>query len=343
MILMAVNPGVSLLIGLGVLLVAGLIFWPRRGLISLWNRARLNTQRVRIEDALKFLFNCEYKNIACRLNSIAGNLNISVDKAAQLLGRLQSMGLIKLEGDDFFLTEAGKSYALRIIRVHRIWEKYLADETGVDQMEWHGAADHKEHEMSIEAANVLAAQMGNPVFDPHGDPIPSSKGEIPLHKGRPLNSLKKGDMAVIVHVEDEPQAIYAQLVALDLYPGMEIYVLDVLDGKIQFVANGEECTLTLLFAGSITVEMISREAAVQPKYELLSSLKLGEEAEVKGISANCRGQQRRRLMDLGIVPGAIVKAELKSASGDPVAYQILNATIAIRRDQADYIFIEKQT
>lgn len=335
------SPGIALLAGISGLLILALIFWPNKGLFFLWARARRNTQRVLLEDALKYLFDCEYKHIPCRLNSIAGNLGISADRSTKLLSRLRSMGLIEWQNDTFHLTDAGRSYALRIIRVHRIWERYLADETGVSQMEWHGEADSIEHHISLETADKLAARLGNPVYDPHGDPIPSSQGELPAHTGLPLSSLQKGDVARIVHIEDEPHAIYAQLVALDLYPGMLIYVLDVSEGKIEFAADGEECVLATLFAASITVERLPERAPAPLRFDMLSSLQPGEQARIKGISPNCRGQQRRRLMDLGIVPGTLISAELMSASGDPVAYRILGALIAIRKDQANYIFIER--
>lgn len=340
--LLAINPGIMLLIGTLTTLALAWVFWPKTGLVALWSKSRMNTKRVLLEDALKFLFDCEYKGISCDINSIAGNLNVSADRAARLLDRLRVMGLISIEAQAFQLTDTGRSYALRIIRVHRIWERYLADETGIAQVEWHGEADYQEHKMSVEAADELAAQMGNPVFDPHGDPIPSAEGELPAHRGQSLSNLREGDIARIIHIEDEPHAIYEQLAALGLYPGMQVYVLDVTDGKITFAADGEECTLTFLFASSITVERVAQpEAPISRKHDLLSSLQLGEKAEIAGISPNCRGQQRRRLMDLGIVPGTIVSAEMRSAGGDPVGYRILGATIAIRRNQADLIFIKK--
>jgi DtxR family Mn-dependent transcriptional regulator len=55
------------------------------------------------------------------------------------------------------------------------------------------------------------------------------------------------------------------------------------------------------------------------------------------LSSNCRGAQRRRLLDLGVVPGTEIEAELPSASGDPVAYRIRGALIALRRQQAEWI------
>lgn len=339
--LMTAHPGITLLIGISGLLALAAAFWPQKGLLARIARGRLNTQRVLLEDALKFFFDCEYKNISCRLNSIAGSLHISADSATRLLSRLRSMGLIQLQEDSFRLTDAGRSYALRIIRVHRIWERYLADETSIGQMEWHGEADLKEHHLSLEAADQLAAQMGNPVFDPHGDPIPSARGELPAYTGQPLSALKEGDIARIIHIEDEPRAIYAQIVALGLYPGMQVYVMDITEERIQFAANGEECVLAPFFAANITVEKLSAREPIQQKAELLSSLKAGESATIKGLSANCRGQQRRRLMDLGIVPGAQITASFRSASGDPVAYRVLGTTVAIRRSQADNIFIER--
>lgn len=338
---MVVNPGMALLVGtLGMVAAAG-VFWPKKGLVALLAKGRLNTQRVLLEDALKFLFDCEYKNIPCYLNSIAGSLHISADNATRLLDRLRTMGLIQLQQDTFRLTDAGRSYALRIIRVHRIWERYLADETGIGEMDWHGQADFKEHQMTLEDADQLAAQMGNPVFDPHGDPIPSSQGELPAYTGQPLSALEEGAIARIVHIEDEPATIYAQIVALGLYPGMQVYVMDKTEDRIQFAANGEECVLTPFFATNITVKKLPAREPIQKKPGLLSSLKIGESAAVKGISPTCRGQQRRRLMDLGMVPGTIITAAFRSASGDPVAYQLLGTTIAIRKSQADHIFIER--
>lgn len=336
------RPAWMLLSGLLSLMVLAGIFWPKFGLHALYKRSRLNRQRVWLEDALKYLFDCEYTKNSCNLNSIAGNLHISTDRTAKLLNRLRSLGLITMESEaELKLTDAGRSYALRIIRVHRIWERYLADETGIEPMEWHGEADLQEHQLSPKAADRLAARMGNPVFDPHGDPIPTVEGDLPLHRGTSLSTLEEGTLAQIVHLEDEPQTVYEQLMALGLYPGMQVYVMDKTDGKITFAADGEECILTTLFAASITVEPLKSKEKIREKSELLSSLELGESAEITGISPNIRGQQRRRLMDLGIVPGAVIRAELESASKDPIGYRVLDTTVGIRRQQADLIFIKR--
>ena len=88
------------------------------------------------------------------------------------------MGLLISHHETLQLSSEGRSYALRIIRIHRLWEKYLADETGVDEREWHHSAEEFEHKLTPTDADALAAQIGNPVFDPHGDPIPSTDGDF---------------------------------------------------------------------------------------------------------------------------------------------------------------------
>jgi len=76
-------------------------------------------------------------------------------------------------------------------------------------------------------------------------------------------------------------------------------------------------------------------------FERLSSLDLGQEARVTGLSALCRGVERRRLLDLGVVPGTVVSAELRSPGGDPTAYRIRGAMIALRRVQADLVHVQR--
>ncbi|MCB0650870.1 MAG: FeoA domain-containing protein [Saprospiraceae bacterium] len=339
-----ITPLIALLFGLLVTMLTGWFFWPNSGLNAKWKRASINTKRVLLEDALKHIYDCEYKSTSASLNSIAGNLNISGDQAARLIARLESMGLIQSTTKQLELTDVGRSYALRVIRVHRVWERYLADETSLGEMEWHNDADYKEHVMTIEEANELAASIGNPVFDPHGDPIPTASGELPEPSGILLNDLEAGQFARIIHLEDEPQTIYAQLIALGMYPGMLIRMNNKSAEKVSFIANGEERVLAPIFANNVTVDIIpEKEDSIEDNLRRLTDLKIGEQAEVVRISAACRGQQRRRLMDFGIVPGTIIMPELRSAGGDPTAYRILGTTIALRKEHARYIFVKQNS
>lgn len=333
------DPLLTLLIGSGIILLAVISFFPRKGLFARIKHTKTLSKKVLIEDALKHLYHCEYGGIGCSIDSVAGKLSIPEDDAAELVAKLEEMGMISSQQNNLRLSSEGRSYALRIIRVHRLWEKYLADETSVDELEWHHSAEEFEHKLSPSDADELAAQIGNPVFDPHGDPIPSNKGDLPEKKGKPLTELKFGEFASIIHIEDEPDAIYQQLVAEGLYPGMQVRMLEESRERVRFTANGEECVLAPLFAKNITVAPIILEKPIEGKFRNLSSLKIGEKGIVLGISKALRGQQRRRLMDLGVVPGTEITAELQSAVGDPMVYSIKGASIALRKKQTDLIYL----
>ncbi|GBD91373.1 iron-dependent repressor IdeR [bacterium BMS3Abin04] len=335
------NPVESLIIFSLIVASLTVIFLPRKGLLAKWKHTIRSTERVLIEDALKHLYDREYNQLGCTLQSIAGNLEINSDKATNLVERLEKLGLINSKDGKLSLTPKGRSYALRVIRVHRLWEKYLSEKTGVPEIDWHDKAEWKEHELTPEQADDLAASIGNPLFDPHGDPIPTSDGRIPRKEGVPLSSLKEGNAARIIHIEDEPKAVYAQLLALDLHLGSQIIMIENTRERIKFESDGDEKVLAPIFAANVTVKLFERKTDVQKNFITLSNLKVGEKGTVLKISNALRGQERRRLMDFGIVPGAEIAVEMKSPSGDPTAYLIRDAIIAFRKNQSDHIFIKK--
>ncbi len=335
------DPLMALLAGILSLAILIALFLPDHGIVSKITRMRKDRSRELIEDALKHLYDCEYKGVDCSLNSISGSLSIGGEKTAKVISNLEAMDLISSSENRISLSPQGRSYALRIIRIHRLWERHLADNTSVQETDWHSVAEKKEHETTREEADKLAARLGNPLVDPHGDPIPSITGEIPKREGVTLNNLENGKVAAILHIEDEPKEVYAQLSALGLYPGMQIYLLENSKNKIRFEADGEECLLAPILASNVTVIPISENQVVKEKFESLSALRQDEAAMIVGISRAMRGQQRRRLLDFGVVPGTIVKAQLKSLSGDPTGYEIRGATIALRKNQSNLIYIKR--
>lgn len=335
------NPLLALLIGSALLGMALLLLWPQTGLLWRWRKTQSLSERVLLEDALKHLYHQEYKNRMGTLESLSGALHIPQEQAARLLARIEQLELVKAQASGFGLTAEGRSYALRIIRMHRLWERYFADETGLAETQWHQEAEQREHHTTAEQAEVLAMQMGNPVHDPHGDPIPTAAGELPPPQGLPLTDFPKGTAGRITHIEDEPEALYAQLVAQGLYPGMVVRVLDKSPSRILCTADGEEIKLAPVVAANVTVVPLPQEEEWHKPHETLASLRVGETATVTGISRACRGLQRRRLMDLGLVPGTVITAELRSMSGNPMAYNIRGATIALRKDQAGFVHIRR--
>lgn len=321
--------------------LAAVIFWPRRGLLSRL-QARGVSERTRVEDALKHLYDCEYQGLPCTAESLAGVLGISRGRSMQLLARLKARGLARSAGAMVELTEPGRLYALQVIRSHRLWERYLADRTGLEPSEWHAEAEQREHTLTPSEADALSASLGHPRYDPHGDPIPGADGWMPPAAGIPLTTLSVGDAAAIVHLEDEPPEAYDRLVRAGLGPGTRLEVLSSSAGELRIRASGREHVLDPVVASKISVERLPTGGGPEPDVETLAVLRPGESARVVRISAACQGPQRRRLLDLGVVPGTRITARLRSAAGDPVAYEIRGALIALRREQAEWILVRRE-
>ncbi len=328
----------STIVGTVTLLVC---FWPQTGLFWKWRRGLTSTRRVLMEDALKNLYDEEYNGITSTINGLSGALGINRNEAARLLVRLEEIRLVHAHAYGFQLTQDGRKEALRMIRIHRLWERYLADETGLEQTEWHKRAEKLEHSVTAQQVEALVAYTGNPTYDPHGDPIPTASGKLPPKKGKPLTDLEVNDVAKIIHIEDEPGAVFAQLVAEGLHPGLQIRLLEKAVRHLTFIAAGEEIKLAPVVAANVTVVVLPVEDQSLGPFETLASLDIDEVAEVLSISRNCRGQQRRRILDLGVIPGTVISVAMRSASGDPTAYNIRGATIALRKTQAELIRIHR--
>ena len=335
-----INPFIALAVFIAIILLVIYIYLPKKGLLFNYNKVRTNTKRVLIEDALKHMYDYESHQLITTLNSIAGNLGVSVDKASKIVENLKKLNLVKLDNQSLTLTKDGKSYALRVIRIHRLWENYLAEETGVGEVDWHDEAEKVEHKLTQQDADELAARMGNPKFDPHGDPIPDTHGNILENKGKFLNSLEIGNIAKVIHIEDEPKAIYLKLLEKGLYPGKQVLIVDKSNKNITIAADGDEFDLGSIVASKVTVEVLDQKEFSNEKLRTLMDLKPGEVGEVVNVSPNCRGQQRRRLLDFGIVPGSSVSIHMHSPLNDPTAYLVKETIVALRKNQANKVLIK---
>lgn len=336
------TPALYLIVGLLVMLLLALVFWPQQGLWARWRRMRRITERVLIEDALKHLFQVESRGERPTLQSIAGALQVNPNQAASLLAEMSRLELVSQAGDRPQLTAKGAQAALQVIRAHRLWERYLAEETGYSEAEWHDQAEQREHRLTPAAADALSARLGHPTHDPHGDPIPTAAGEIQPHGGVPLTARQPNESLRIVHVEDEPETVYAQLVAEGLYPGMQVRLVEVTPQRVRFLADGEEHLLAPLVAANISVVPLADEMALaEEPQETLDRLPAGETAEVLQISRRARRPERQRFMDLGILPGTQIEVELAGPAGDPRAYRVRGSVIALRKEQAQMITIQR--
>ena len=320
-----------------------LIIWFFYKLISGKNvlHSKLKKQKTIIEDILKQLYHVEQSNRTATVSDLAGALEIRRRNILPVVVEMTTSRLIKANDEILKLTNKGREYALKIIRVHRLWEKYLAEKTGHQQSDWHYLAEKMEHEMDEEAITKLSSSLGDPMFDPHGDPIPSASGKVAKVKWVPLPSYSENKPAKIVHIEDEPGVIYQQILAKRIFVGSHIKIKKSNNKEITIISEGQEHQFSPIIAANISVEPLNEDESYEENAVRLSALAKGETAEVLGISKECRGDNRRRLLDLGILPGTQIKVDLSSPMRDPIAYRVRNTSIALRNSLADKILINR--
>ncbi|MYN67130.1 MAG: metal-dependent transcriptional regulator [Acidobacteria bacterium] len=335
------DPALALIV-FGIAAAAAVVsFWPRIGLAPRLRRLLRLSERVLLEDAVKHIYTCERTGRVCSLESLAGRLEVSRTRAAVLLSRLGAMRLVHTGGDGPTVTDEGRQSALRLVRTHRMWERYLADRTGVPASDWHDEAERMEHALSVDEVDALDTRLGHPRWDPHGDPIPTSTGDVPPDQGLGLASAQPGRTVEILHLEDEPREIYDGLIRDGLVLGGRLDVVARTDGSVQLRSGGREWEIDTVAAGNVTVQYLPPGERAETSRTTLLDAAAGETVRVTAISRACQGTQRRRLLDLGVVRGTPITPELASAAGDPVAYRIRGALIALRRTQAAWIHVER--
>ncbi|MHB1307927.1 MAG: metal-dependent transcriptional regulator [Limisphaerales bacterium] len=296
--------------------------------------------RVLMEDALKHLHEWESQGRTATMESAAGALGVDPVRAAAILSRLRERHLLTSKGAEFGLNEDGRLYAVQILRTHRLYETWLARETSVPATEWHRQAHAAEHSLPSAAVDALADRLNNPRFDPHGDPIPTREGLLPPAKRIPLDAWPAGQAALIDHIEDEPEGLFRRIEALGLRPGMVLRSRPTEAGSFELRVEGRQVDVVPELAGMIHLTSLPEDQPDETEVSRLSTLRPGGRAVIRRLSPACGGAERRRLLDLGLVPGTPIRCEFSSPFGSPVSYLVRGALIALRREQAERILIE---
>jgi DtxR family transcriptional regulator, Mn-dependent transcriptional regulator len=324
---------------IAVLVVAALLA-PEQGVRARWRHHRAALGRERAENALKHLLGQAAAGESASLSSLQGVLRSSDRELLALTERLGREGLMRADGDRFRLTSEGERVALHVVRAHRLWELYLADELGVPVGQVHAQAERVEHLLTPADLDRLSAAMGHPETDPHGDPIPGRDGELRQSGATPLSAWPPGTPARIVHLEDEPPLAYAQIAALGLHLGQQVHIVAASPTRIVLSDGESEFKLAPMLAGNVHVAAAdATPTAVTEALVRLSELPSGAVAEVVSLDPGCRGFIRRRLLDLGFTPGAQVRPDLTTFAGDPRAYRLRGTTIALRREQSERVLV----
>lgn len=314
---------------------------PRYGLWPLLAQQRRQRRREQAEDTLKHLLDHESRGRTASFSSIAGTLRVGDSALMTLLTQMENQGLLEARDQEFRLTNDGKRLAVHVVRAHRLWERYLADEARLPIKRVHSEAERREHGVSALDLDRLEAQLGHPTQDPHGDPIPTREGYIAPLTGRPLTDWPVGTTGRVIHLEDEPPLSFAQIVAEGLQVGQVVRVVDASASRIVLSDGRREYRLAPAVAANVLVMAEPHDVFVAQDLIPLSTLDDRAEADVVSLNEACQGFTRRRLLDLGFTPGARLRADLTTFAGDPRAYRIRGTLVALRRDQAAHILVKR--
>jgi len=197
------------------------------------------------EDYLKALYHLEMDFNAVSTNSIAEYLDMKPSSVTDMLKKLAEKKFInyqKYKGTS--LTKKGKLIALSIIRKHRLWETFLVEKLGFGWDQVHTIAEQLEHIKSDELIENLDNFLGNPKYDPHGDPIPSKDGNIEKMNQKILVELKASQKGIITGVKKGTASLLNYLDKEKVKLGDSIKVIEILEFDGTYIVEINKRKLT---------------------------------------------------------------------------------------------------
>jgi DtxR family Mn-dependent transcriptional regulator len=210
-----------------------------------------------IEDYLKAIYTLGRAQAQVTTSLLADHLRF---KPASVTGMLKTMADMRLVAYTPYhgveLTPAGEQIALEVVRHHRLIELYLVEALGYGWDEVHDEAERLEHHISEKLEARIAAHLGEPDYDPHGDPIPTREGHLPAGSDARLADLVAGEAGSITRVRDQHPDRLRYLADLGLVPGAQVAVVASapFDGPLSLNIGGDLHPLDRRIAREIYVK-----------------------------------------------------------------------------------------
>src|ERR671930_1095430 len=195
-----------------------------------------------VQDYAKAIYALETRDGTVTTNALAERLDVRPASVSGMLKKLTVLGLVEHEPyHGVRLTERGRLVALEVIRHHRLLELFLVESLGMSWDEVHAEAEVLEHVLSEDLEELIAAKLGDPTLDPHGDPIPSRELTIAPDKARALYDLEPGERGTFVRVSDAEPEMLRFLAERGIAPGASLEVVErqPFDGPVYARSDGE--------------------------------------------------------------------------------------------------------
>ena len=209
------------------------------------------------ENYIKGIYHLQQRSGLVNTNSLAAEMQTRPASVTDMLKKLKQKKLLQYERyKGFKLNEQGKRIAIAVVRKHRLWEFFLASKLGFDWDKVHAIAEELEHISSAELIERLDDFLGNPAFDPHGDPIPDSRGRLPQLNQVNLCSLPAGQHATVSAVTNQTGQMLEMLNHYGIGIGTSLELLRhfAFDSSVELkIDNQAPCTLSEQVAKNVFV------------------------------------------------------------------------------------------
>jgi DtxR family Mn-dependent transcriptional regulator len=191
-------------------------------------------------------------------SALAERLAVAPSSVTAMLKHLDELGLARYAPyRGAVLTQAGEKVALEVIRHHRLIEAFLAEALEMPWDRIHDEAEVLEHYISEELESRIAARLGNPALDPHGDPIPTPELDLAADRTTALGSLRHGQVAIFARVSDSSPEMLRYLAERGIRPGVRLRITDVqpFGGPLMVEVAGREHPVGGKLAEKMRVEV----------------------------------------------------------------------------------------
>ena len=209
------------------------------------------------ENYIKSIYHLQQETGMVNTNSLATEMNTRAASVTDMLKKLKTKKILQYERyKGFKLNETGKKVALGVVRRHRLWEYFLVDKLGFEWDKVHPIAEELEHVSSDELIKRLERFLGNPSFDPHGDPIPDSNGKVPVIKQLNLAALPINQIVTVSSVSNQSQQMLEMLKHYHIGIGTKLSVVKrfEFDGSLEIkVVKKAACIISDQVAKNVFV------------------------------------------------------------------------------------------
>ena len=244
--LLEMPPGPAMAVVATMLYLVAAFFSPKKGLVFRFFQRRNLQRKIHLEDTLKQAFRLQQRE-QLTMDKLLGNLGFNKAILQQQMAILRNKGW--LEKKQLFLTDNGKEEASRLVRAHRLWETYLANEVGLNTEQIHEDAEKYEHLLTDEILDEVDEKLGFPTTDPHGSPIPARRG-MPLFSLLQMELAQQGKIAA----KQSSEHTTARLWQLGLFPEKLFLVKKKEESMIEVEQSGKVIQVPLDLARRVHVE-----------------------------------------------------------------------------------------